>query len=283
MHPNISQHAVELAKAIVPNALQRMRSERRFFAAHGGYQGLYLGKFSSFAEAREFASSKGASAHYFIDHQEWTETHSAIKAHDYPILYWLGRLLEKGSVLIDLGGSTGVCYYNYRSWLELPENLTWQVCELPEAVAIGREIAQEQQAAGLSFTTDARVIDGSSILFSAGTLQYIESPLASMLADLKTPPRHILINRLALCRDMPAFVTIEHTGYAFAPVRVDNFDDFVKSMNAIGYVKVDSWKCLENSLHVSLHDECRLKHYYGMYFRFQEAAGDRVTWDQWQH
>ncbi len=261
----LQHHASGLLRAVVPAAVLRMRSERRFFASRG-FQNLYLGKFASFAECRTFANGRGLTTGYALDHDEWARTQSTIRAHDYPVLYWLGRLLEKGSVVVDLGGSIGVCYYAFRRRLEFPEDLSWVVCELPEPVALGRRLAQERDAPCLSFTTDQRVIDGSAILLCAGVLQFIETPLAEILAGLKAPPPHILVNRIALSHDAPAFCTLQHTGRSFAPVRVDNLGDFIASMRALGYAMVDQWKCLENSLHVPLHDECRLDHFYGMYF-----------------
>ena len=273
MRSTTYRHARELIKALLPKALLSAVRERRFFTASGDFQGLHLGKFASFAQAREFASRREVVTKYVLDHEDWAKRQSTIKAHDYPILYWLGRLLETDSVVVDLGGSIGVSYYAFRDWLDFPEGLSWVVCELPEPAALGRRIAQERQARELTFTTDCQVLDGSSILFTAGALQFIESPLASLLSQLKVPPRHIVINRLALCRGLPGFVTLQHTGHSVTPVRVDNFEDFVASMDAIGYALIDSWKNLENSLRVPGHDECALDWFHGMYFRLKNHAG----------
>lgn len=275
----LHHHATGLIRAVVPAAVLRMRSERRFFASRG-FQNLYLGKFASFAECRAYANGKGLTTGYALDHDDWARTQSVLRAHDYPILYWLGRLLAKGDVVVDFGGSVGVCFYAFRQRLEFPQDLSWVVCELPEPVEQGRKLAQERDATGLSFTTDRGVIDGCSLLLCAGVLQFIETPLADILAGLQAPPPHVLVNRIALTRDTPAFFTLQHTGRSVSPVRIDNLDDFVRSMGAHGYTLIDQWKCFENSLQVPQHDECRLEYFHGMYFRttqrvFGPSASER--------
>jgi putative methyltransferase (TIGR04325 family) len=164
-----------------------------------------------------------------------------------------------------LGGSVGVSWYALSPYLSRAERLAWQVCELPETAALGRKIATEREAAQLSFTTEPRAMDGADVLFSAGTIQYIDTPLVNMLAPLALPPRHVLINRLPLTGGR-SFITLQNSGVAVSPYRIQNEDGFLGGMDRLGYRVVDRWKCLQNSAAIPLHPEHTLEHFHGFYF-----------------
>lgn len=264
--------AALVVKPMVPASVwQWWRADRHFFNAHG-WQNLHLGKFSSFAEANEFARKRGVQSEYRLDHVEWAKIQTTIKAHDYPILYWLGQLLDRNSVVCDFGGSVGVCYYAYQERLQFPDGLSWVVCELPEPAELGAQLAIQRQACGLSFTTDRTAMDGCQILLAAGVLPFLEPRLASLLDGLTHRPRHILINRLPLCSRIPAFVTLQNTGHSVTPMRIDNYSEFIAQMEQCGYELIDSWKCFENSLLVPQHPECEVRHFHGFYLRYREAV-----------
>lgn len=270
----LAKMAAMVVKPMVPAGVRHWRAGHRFFNAQG-WQNLHFGKFSSFREANEFARKRGVQVGYRLDHVEWAQIQATIRAHDYPILHWLGQLLERDSVVCDFGGSVGVCYYTYRERLQFPEGLSWVVCELPEPAALGTQLAIQRQARGLSFTTDRAAMDGCQILLAAGVLPFLEQRLASLLGDLTHPPHHILINRLPLCSGIPAFVTLQNTGHSVTPMRIDNHSDFIVQMEQSGYELVDSWKCFENSLHIPQHPECEVRHFHGFCFSRREEF--RVT------
>jgi putative methyltransferase (TIGR04325 family) len=263
--------AIALVKPLVPASVLQRRAGSRFFREQG-WKNLHLGKYASFRDAAEFAREHGAPTGYRIDHDQWAHVQSTIKAHDYPVLYWLGRLLERNAVLCDFGGSVGVCYYAYRDRLQFPDDVSWVVCELPEPAMLGAELAKKRQASGLSFTTDRSSMDGCDILLAAGVLPFVESRLVDLLAGLKRPPRHILINRLPLCTETSGYITLQNTGQSFTPMRIDNYADFVGGMDRVGYDLADAWKCFESSLYIPQHPECTLRHFHGFCFRHRETA-----------
>ncbi|GAA0717920.1 hypothetical protein GCM10009105_25340 [Dokdonella soli] len=251
----------------MPRFLVEHVGQRRFFAARG-WQNLHWGVFDSFASAQTFAARFGADTRYRTDHEVGLQQHLTIKSHDYPILYWLTRLLPTlgDGRFIDFGGSVGASYYAYRDRLPLPRGMVWTVCELPEVVALGRLFAEKRAAPALSFTDRVEVLDGAELLFTAGCLQFVEQPLAAILGALDRMPRHVLINRLCLTGGTP-YVTLHNTGFSVSPCRVDSIAAFVASLVNLGYVLEDSWHCLESSLYVPLHPECTLQHFLGFYFR----------------
>lgn len=272
MRSSVAQHLIGLGSALTPDPLLRRWLERHFFTCDESENlDRCLGKFTTIAQASDFAHTHGSNTNYKLDHRAWLERQSTIRAHDYPMLYWLGRVLRDNTALVDLGGSVGVYYYLFQRWLQYPQGLVWMVCELPEVVALGRELTASRDANGLSFTEDRGVIDGCDLLLAAGVLQFLDEPLAELVAAMERPPSHILVNRIALIESGEKYVTLQNTGHAITPMRVDKFDEFCDSMRAAGYEVVDHWRCLESKLWLPLHPECHLEYFHGLYLRLAAA------------
>jgi putative methyltransferase (TIGR04325 family) len=102
-------------------------------------------------------------------------------------------------------------------------------------------------------------------LLTCGTLQYIEPSLSEMLGQLKTKPRHILINRVPFY-DGEMFITLQNIGYAFCPYKIQNRAEFIASLASIGYELIDSWT-LSRSCYIPFHPERFVRNYYGFYLR----------------
>jgi putative methyltransferase (TIGR04325 family) len=93
---------------------------------------------------------------------------------DYPVMFWLARLLPDAKLLFDLGGNVGNRYLAFRSHLTYPDNFTWLVNDVPEVVALGRTLAQQEAAPHLLFTTDFARLREADILLASGVLQVLE-------------------------------------------------------------------------------------------------------------
>lgn len=255
-----------LAHKVVPDALLAPLLKRRFFATQS-WANRHWGVFESFAEANQCVANEGKQPHFTLDHAAWLEEHQRLKTHDYPMLHWLTQILDgRAARIVDLGGSIGATYYAYDRYTRFPPGLQWHVCELPEAVEEGRRIAQERGATALEFSSDLESLEGADILFAAGAVQYIETPVTTLLAGLRKPPRHVLINKLPLTSQRAGFVTLQHSGKSASPYHIANHHAFVKSMAALGYKRRDHWKCLENFTSIPLHPHLTLPHFHGFYF-----------------
>jgi putative methyltransferase (TIGR04325 family) len=184
---------------------------------------------------------------------------------DYVTSFHLQHLLKKGARLFDFGGSVGIAYYVYKQYLPVPEGAEWLVCDVPAIVEVGRERALEEQSDGLKFTTEFKDADGSDVLITAGTLQFVETPLAAQLSALKSPPPYLLINRVPAW-DGEHFYTLHRIGEFFCPYQIFNRREFIASLGALGYKLVDSWDCPESTLSIRLRPKLRLKNYQGFYF-----------------
>jgi putative methyltransferase (TIGR04325 family) len=175
-----------------------------------------------------------------LEQENWERRGGLLFSYDYPVLFWLGKLLADASVrtVFDFGGSVGVHFYTYAGRLHFPPDLQWTICEMPDVVEAGRQIAAER-AADLAFTTSFAEADGRDLLVASGVIQYVED-LGGMLRDLRRPPRHLLLNRVPLY-DGERFVTLQNEGSVFCPQWMFNREEFLGSLLAAGYELVDGW------------------------------------------
>jgi putative methyltransferase (TIGR04325 family) len=238
------------------------------------WPGAYQGVFETFAEASAAAPStlplgydNAAAASMY------RERLSRIYSSDYPVLYWLHRILgapEAPPRIFDFGGHVGISYYAYAPYLQYRPGLTWKVFELPAVIEAGRALACERAASQLSFTHTFEDAAGSDIFLANGVAQYVDEGLASKLAALEAQPRHLVINRIPLWTG-ESFVTLQNIGTAFCPYRVFNRQEFVESLRRLEYELVDEWYTHENSVHIPFHPDRELTKYAGLHFAYQPA------------
>lgn len=189
---------------------------------------------------------------------------------DYPMLPWLRQALSDSTTVFDLGGNVGVSYYGFKNHISFPSNLRWTVCELSELVKAGEKLAQETNSPALNFTAELMDADGYDVLFTVGTLQYIEPSLAALLSKFKTKPKHLLINHTPFY-DGSTFVTLQNLGYAFSPYKVENRLEFIKALQVIGYELIESCQ-FDRQCHIPFHPARRIDAYYGFYFRLSAKS-----------
>ena len=183
---------------------------------------------------------------------------------DYAIAFWLRSLLAQSSTLFELGGNTGITYYALERLLQYPASLRWLICDLPLILQRGRELAAQRQARHLAFTASYADADGCDLLLTAGTLQYLATDLAAILAPLQRKPRHLLINRVPLSDGDP-YVTLQDLGPVICVYRVFARRPFIASLLQLGYRLVDQWECPENACRVRYHPATMVTPYSGLY------------------
>lgn len=240
---------------------------RRFPRTYGAYRGIY----KSFEEAKADAPQDGKLGY---DHAEMADQYEQdfyrykdlIGTFDYPVLFWLHKLLGPNARVFDFGGNVGNRFYAYRSRLDFPPGMQWLVCELPEIVKVGRKIAAREPSDGLAFTEDFASGDGADILLASGSVQYLGASFADQLAGLSRRPRHLVINRTPLC-DGASFVTLQNGGPVFYPSHVMNREAFLNGLVALGYELLDTWKDMSEPVAVPFHPEFASLSFHGLVFR----------------
>lgn len=243
--------------------LRRWRYERSF-ASRATNQ--FRGVFKTFEEAMASAPPTKATGFNVPEFEGYfDERHQRLFLYDYPILFWLNRILHSGARVFDLGGNTGVHYTAYSGRLSHWAQIYWEVCEVPLVAEAGRRYAAAQGLGErLTFTSDWKNADGSDCLLSAGTLQYIDVRLADMLRDMQRPPANLLLNKVPLY-DGEEYVTLQNGGVHFIAQQVYNRERFVGELESLGYQLVDHWFDNSRSCRVPFHPERDVGRFSGLF------------------
>ena len=233
------------------------------------FKNSWIGIYPTFADAQEAIPAQAKSGY---DREATREVFSSypidrVRPADYAIMLHLRGLMQEGGRLLDMGGSIGMMCYTVQKYFSLPSSFQWIVCDVPRMVEAGEKVAVREGSASqpLRFITDLRDAGHCNIFFSSGALQYIPSPLASLLSTLQELPQTVLINRIPVWEEK-AIATVQDLGFCMSPYSVFNRDEFVGSIEALGYRLVDSWPCLESTFSIRFHPRIRLNAYTGFYF-----------------
>ncbi len=261
-----SDDLVGRIKQIAPvKWLRRMRHRRRFWT---GKDLLHLGVYQSFQEALE-EIPKGTSV-------GWDRPETAamfrrfmhrINPRDYPVLFWMQTLWRDKVTVFDYGGHVGTKRYAFERYLSFDADKHWIVCDVPEVIGEGRKIAEQRNTLNMSFTTDFQGASECTLLICLGVLQFIEEPLAGQLRRLSVLPPHIIANGVPLHPHLSYVTLVNIEGNGFCPYRIFQRDEFIASIEALGYRLVDEWANAEKGCRISVDEEFDVDQYSGLYFR----------------
>ena len=227
----------------------------------------FWGVFSTYAKAKAHVPrrfNRGFDAPGISDTIDET-----IPERDLDLVRILSGLVPRVKTLFDLGGNIGFCFYQYRTRIPYPKEFRWTVCDVPFVIAAGKRIAGKRGESQLAFTDHQEDADDADIYLTSGALQYFEISLADLLGRLKDKPRHVLVNRIPLTEGS-TFFTLQHMGYSVVPYRIANLDNFVGSMEELGYILVEKWEN-DRFCNILLRPDRYVRHYYGFYFKQRKA------------
>ena len=222
----------------------------------------YWGVFRSFAQALSYIPRDLRDA----PHPEIPDNlDENIPDADWEVVRILSTLIPKVRFVFDFGGHAGLSFYRYRKEIAYPPTLRWLVCDLPWMTNPGRRIAKKRGETQLDFTEDPLQGSGADIYLTFGTLQYLEESLTQMLSRLAEVPPHIIVNRVPMS-SKETFFTLQHTDHNVIPYQIPNREEFISSIEAMGYELMETWhndRCCD----IIFEPDYFVKHYYGMYFR----------------
>lgn len=190
-----------------------------------------------------------------------------VRPADYAVLMHLKCLAKPGGKLVDLGGNIGMAYYTTLKYYQLPDHFQWTVCDVPKVVEAGRTVArrEKQSPESLQFVTDLAMAGACDIFLTSGTLQCLDTPLADLLKKLPSLPQSLIINRIPVW-EREQIVTLNDLRFAISPYTIFNRNDFVKSIQDLGYRFVDGWQCPESTFSIRFKPNTRLNAYQGFHF-----------------
>ena len=174
---------------------------------------------------------------------------------DYPVLFWLDRLGERKSRILDAGGHMGTKAMAFAPLLPAlagPEG-HWTVWDTPTVIGA----ALGAQAAGrvprhVRFTDDLGNVEAMDILLCSGLLQYLDISLTDLVTRLPERPAHIVLSKVAT-REGEEVVTLERIGPVRVPYRIRNRDAFEAELEELGYEMLDNWGAPELSHVIPTH------------------------------
>jgi len=233
------------------------------------YRGIYL----SFKQASKSISNPEQDYDYSNrkkrEHkeQEIKAFDSKFRNHDYPLLFWLSRLLTDATGVLELGGSLGHFYYTAKNLIEFPVNMKWQIAELPEAVSFGTELANERKEKQLTFIDSSQIANSTpaNIFISSGAIQYMTVSLAKILSSLPSMPEYVIIHDLPV-HSKKSFWTTQRLEYCELPYHVYSLDELIEDMNNLGFEVIAQWNWLR-PMEIPFHEEFSLNHLQGFYFK----------------
>ncbi len=261
----------------IESALPLIRKWHRFeyeehFLRVAQWERLFSGVYPTFAAA---STAIPATRHNSYDNPgsaTFLGHKASVRSADYPVLFWLSQLLPENPNVFDFGGYLGISYYSFENFLHYPPNLKWTIYDVPAVVSAGIKLAEEKQRGDqLSFTTVIGEAEQYSLLLAFGSLQFPEQSFAEILRPLSHLPRHVLLNKLPLT-DQKTFYTLHNMGPALAPYRIANREEFLQSMDDLGYELVAAWENPEFGCYIPFHPDHSVRAFSGMYLRQKQPA-----------
>ncbi|KQP29856.1 hypothetical protein ASF49_14325 [Methylobacterium sp. Leaf104] len=205
-----------------------------------GY-GAYWGCFPSRSAAESFLS-KPKRATYDSDRVVTInlETFQAVHPFDWPVMFFLQRFHQERQlkVVTDFGGHVGVKYHAYRNAMPLPPGIAWQVVDVPAICREGRRRIRPDDA-GLSYHESLDTAADCDVLLCSGSLQYSDRFVDQIVADMRTAPRMIIINKVSVSDQ--DFYTLESFDRERMPHRVVTDGYLTKVREGLGYEKLNQW------------------------------------------
>ena len=249
--------------------LRKLKYDRKF--KNNRYANLFRGVYDSFEQAASHIpqtfsqgyDNKASAAMY----KQWMGT---IRLSDYPVLFWLDKVIDRCHCLYDLGGHIGFLFYSYAKLINFHPGFIWRVYDVPAVVAEGKTVAIQEKRDNIFFTSDHESMADADILLASGSLQYIEQDLVDILkASPSSQLRHLFVNMTPMHPEKE-FFTVNSIGTSFCPYKISSKQIFLDSMQKANWRLVDEWINAEKSCPIPFQEISSQIHYYGFYFTKSE-------------
>lgn len=249
----------------------KLNYERKFA---GDCYGCFRGVYETFEEAIQSApKTKNVgydNSELAQEYQYTAELKTTVQSYDYPVLFWLNSIFhinQNPLSIFDFGGNVGVHFYAYEKYIKYPDKLKWLVCEVPEIIKAGKELAEKRQRSNLVFTDKFEDATSKDIFLASGSIQYVEN-LSSSILSLAEKPKHLLLNIVPFY-DGTKFVTLQNGGKVFYPSYVFNKHDFIDALEKSGYEMIDIWENRYFHCFIPSHPEKSGAFFHGLYFKLR--------------
>jgi putative methyltransferase (TIGR04325 family) len=236
----------------------------------------YRGYFKSHEEALRKLSKSQAKEYDILNkkkasdakHEESTLDNFFHDA-DYPLLFWLSKLMVNQQNILEFGGSVGHFFYSAQKFQPFPDDINWTIAELPAAVDLGKKLAAKRGEKRLEFMDSERITEAppADIFVTAGALQYTQTDLPDVLSLLKELPTHVLFHH-SPCHGERSFWTLQNLGLCEVPYFVHSIKTLKEKMEALGYEVRAQWK-KDRTVEIPFHLNKSIEGYLGFYFELK--------------
>ncbi len=187
--------------------------------------------------------------------------------YDYPVLFWLEKTLAEAPRILEIGGSVGHFYYSSKKYITHPANILWTIAELPEAVNLGRKIAEKRRETPLQFIDSSHLDQNLEVdcIVAGGSLQYMATGVQEMLKSLQQLPDHLIFNSLPTTAQQ-SFWTLQNLEICEVPYRVFSPQELISDLSALGYSLIDEWH-RPRKIEIPFCHDANVDQYSGYYFR----------------
>jgi len=190
---------------------------------------------------------------------------------DYPVMFWLRRLLRESGCVLDAGGHMGTKYRAFRRHLRLEEKkIRWIIYDLPAIVNQGEKRALEEGLNKLEFIDTLSHAPGVDVMLVSGLLQYLDISFPDLVCQMRSLPQHIIVNKVAL-REEETIFTLENFGVALVPYQIRNRQLFLKEIDEMGYTITDEWEIPSLSHVIPSHSDAGRSQSAGFYLKLKET------------
>lgn len=161
---------------------------------------------------------------------------------DYPVVFWLDRLLRDRDrlSLLDAGGHVGTKHKAFGPYLDL-HKVDWTVWDLPTLLRAGRKAqADGLVSKDIQFAATPGAAGKVDLLLASGLMQYLDISFTELLDQMKARPKWVLLNKVAT-RPNDDLVTLQLIGKKRVPYQMRHQARFEAELVAAGYTIRDSW------------------------------------------
>ena len=268
-----TKNFVDKIESTVPLIRKWHRFEyEQHFLRIAQWERLFSGVYPTFAAASAAIPAGRNSSYDNPDSATFLGHTASVRSADYPVLFWLSRLLPQNPRVFDFGGYLGISYYSFEKFLDYPPNLQWTIYDVAAVARAGEKLAQEKDSRRqLSFTTSFERSQEFTLFLSFGSFQFPEQTFAEFFRPLSMRPAHVLINKLPFT-EKRTFYTLHNMGPALAPYRIANREEFLQSAYDLNYELVDEWENPEFGCYIPFHPDHSVRAFSGMYLRQKSAS-----------
>ena len=173
---------------------------------------------------------------------------------DYPVVFWLDRLIRDNGTLslLDAGGHVGLKHAAFAPYLDV-DKLNWSVWDLPALLRAGRKAqGRGEVSKSVSFVESPADAGETDILLASGLMQYLDTSFAELTETMANRPRWVVLNKVAT-RENDTVVTLEMIGNKRVPYQMRNRTGFETELHEAGYEIRDSWALPHLSHRIGTH------------------------------